>query len=30
MGTSHWFEVFDAPIKVLAGYSPAGEELAFL
>lgn len=30
MGTTHWFEVLDAPIKVLAGYSPAGEELAFL
>jgi mannose-6-phosphate isomerase-like protein (cupin superfamily) len=30
MGTIHWFEVLDAPIKVLAGYSPAGEELAFL
>ena len=30
MGTTHWFEVIDAPIKVLAGYSPAGEELAFM
>jgi mannose-6-phosphate isomerase-like protein (cupin superfamily) len=30
MGTTHWFEVLDAPIKVLAGYCPAGEELAFL
>jgi hypothetical protein len=30
MGTTHWFEVLDARIKVLAGYSPAGEELAFL
>ena len=30
MGTTHWFEVLNAPIKVLAGYSPAGEELAFL
>jgi mannose-6-phosphate isomerase-like protein (cupin superfamily) len=30
MGTTHWFEVLDAPIKVLAGYSPAGEELPFL
>ena len=27
---SHWFEVLDAPVRVLAGYSPAGEELAFL
>jgi hypothetical protein len=24
------FEVFDAPVRVLAGYCPAGEELAFL
>jgi mannose-6-phosphate isomerase-like protein (cupin superfamily) len=30
MGTTHWVEVLDAPIKVLAGYCPAGEELAFL
>jgi mannose-6-phosphate isomerase-like protein (cupin superfamily) len=30
MGTTHWFEVLDAPVKMLAGYSPAGEELAFL
>ena len=30
MGTTHWFEVIDAPIRVLAGYSPAGEELAFM
>ena len=30
MGTTHWFEVRDAPIRVLAGYCPAGEELAFL
>jgi mannose-6-phosphate isomerase-like protein (cupin superfamily) len=30
MGTTHWFEVLDAPVKVLAGYCPAGEELAFL
>ena len=30
MGTTHWFEVLDAPVRVLAGYSPAGEELAFL
>jgi mannose-6-phosphate isomerase-like protein (cupin superfamily) len=30
MGTTHWFEVLDAPIKVLAGYCPAGEELACL
>ena len=30
MGTTHWFEVVDAPVRVLAGYSPAGEELAFL
>jgi hypothetical protein len=30
IGTTHWFEVLDAPVKVLAGYCPAGEELAFL
>jgi mannose-6-phosphate isomerase-like protein (cupin superfamily) len=30
MGTTHWFEVLDAPIRVLAGYCPAGVELAFL
>jgi mannose-6-phosphate isomerase-like protein (cupin superfamily) len=30
MGNTHWFEVLDAPIKVLAGYCPAGEELAFM
>jgi mannose-6-phosphate isomerase-like protein (cupin superfamily) len=30
MGTTHWFEVLDARIRVLAGYSPAGEELRFL
>ena len=30
MGTTHWFEVLDAPVKVLAGYCPAGEELAFM
>ena len=30
MGTTHWFEVLDAPIRVVAGYSPAGEELEFL
>ena len=30
MGTTHWFEVLDAPIRVVAGYSPAGEELQFL
>jgi mannose-6-phosphate isomerase-like protein (cupin superfamily) len=30
MGTTHWFEVLDAPIRVLAGYCPAGEELAFM
>jgi mannose-6-phosphate isomerase-like protein (cupin superfamily) len=30
MRTTHWFEVLDAPVRVPAGYSPAGEELAFL
>jgi mannose-6-phosphate isomerase-like protein (cupin superfamily) len=30
MGTTHWFEVLDAPIRMLAGYCPAGEELQFL
>jgi mannose-6-phosphate isomerase-like protein (cupin superfamily) len=30
MGTTHWFEVFDAPGKMLARYSPVGEKLAFL
>ena len=30
MGTTHWFEVLDAPVRVLAGYCPAGVELAFL
>jgi quercetin dioxygenase-like cupin family protein len=30
MGTTHWFEVLDAPVRVLTGYCPAGEELAFL
>ncbi len=30
MGTTHWFEVLDAPVRMLVGYSPAGEELAFL
>ena len=30
MRTTHWFEVLDVPVRVLAGYCPAGEELAFL
>jgi mannose-6-phosphate isomerase-like protein (cupin superfamily) len=30
MGTTNWFEVLDAPIRMLAGYCPAGEELKFL
>lgn len=30
MGTTHWFEVKDAPIRVLAGYAPGGVELTFM
>jgi quercetin dioxygenase-like cupin family protein len=28
MGTKHWFEAIDGPVRVLAGHVPGGEELA--